>query len=266
MNDVSKMLSVLVVLGTMGVVFNGIYQAEKPNLLEPIGVLETAKLDNPNLYIGHGTGVFISPTKFLTAAHVAEDFFKETKSRVRLENGDIYNVFAVDTAEDMDVAVVTLDRPYRGFAPELNCNEPKTGTRLTAIGNPLTLEFVETEVRTTGGQRKLEVTQNDQPPEPPVEPNTPDAKKYKRIPPAALAKKKEEKFVPLKGMRFYQGLAIPGQSGSPLFDDDGRIVGVVSISLVESNIGSFTGLGGYISMKEACQFVNQHKNGLTNFR
>lgn len=263
MQDVSKMLSVLTILGGVAVFGVEQYQPTKqPDLVQPVGVIEIYKQDDLVRNVNKGTGVFVSPTQVLTAAHVVDDPPDQNLvKKIRTENGDTYTVTDTKFAKDMDVAVVTVDRPYSGFIPNVSCEAQKTGTELVTVGNPLMMLFLESKIQVAGGRPDVKVSQDEGRAEvapPPIQqPNQePGPKKFTRIPPDKVAPQpqKKEKQANLNGAKFFQGPALPGQSGSPIYDKDGNIVGVLVISVVSEGVG-FSGLGMYVANSESCNFL-----------
>ena len=81
----------------------------------------------------------------------------------------------------------------------LDCRVPKVGESIEAVGNPLSFEFVHTFGKVAGGLR-----------------NAGDIEEV-----------------------FLASLAVaPGMSGGPVFDSDGRLVGIVSALMMWSNMMS----------------------------
>jgi hypothetical protein len=275
MRDLSAVLSAAAVVGVMAIIGAG-NPSEKvrPNIEQPVGLIEIAKKEAPLVFLSHGTGIFIAPTKFLTAQHVLTPLTEkpgELDTRIRMEDGDIYHIIGMQDSDETDVTVATVDRPYKGFVPTISCEPEKRGTELTTIGNPLSLAFIETKIMVTGGRPDTVVSQNegngveepplklDQVPAPPSYPGK--KKKFTRIPPNEIGPKERtdgprapEKGE-LVGMEFFQGPALPGHSGSPIFNKDGYLVGTISVSVVDTGIGSFTGLGMYVPTAITCKFL-----------
>ena len=258
MHDTSKFLSVAAVLGIL-TAGGFTYKSLDKDLLQPVGIIEHALVENPTTYLSHGSGVFITPTKFLTAGHVMPMLSPKVISKVRMENGDIYNVVGLDKNETMDVSYVTVDRPYKGFIPKINCDAQPRKTELINISNPLSMEFVESKVTVTGGRPKEDIQQNAGP-ELPIPPT--DNDKFTRKMPDDLLNNKEqqekaEEPTNIVGTVFFQGVVLPGQSGSPVFDKNGNIVGIVTVTILDPNSGSYTGLGLYVATSSICQFLQE---------
>lgn len=254
MHDISKILSVAVVIGLMAI---SVLPNEPPKLVDitqPVGILEIDLKAKPREFFSHGSGVFITPTRFLTAAHVVNKVKNNpaVSARVRTEDGSLYSVTDVSLDADHDIAYVTLDRPYKGYIPEISCEAQPRGTYLTTMGNPLQMEFVEVEVRVAGGRPPTYI---------PTSVTEQENKKPKLRKPEDISPQKETgKFArpdQMIGQEFFQGISLPGQSGSPMFTRDNKVVGVLSISILESQIGSFTGLGLYVKTSSACSFLEE---------
>jgi len=175
----------------------------------------------------HGSGVFITPTKVLTVKHVANDIVKVDDDgnrpviTIRAEDGNIYHEVSYVDDTDVDVAVITVDRPYTGPLPKLNCLPLNRGQELITVGNPGQDEFVQEVLYFTGGH-----------------------------PGKDTPKEVLEMF---HGVYLFQGPAIGGLSGAPIYTLWGDIVGL--LDLQEADSDGRDGLGGFVGMTDVCQFV-----------
>lgn len=283
MPKILKTLSAIVTVGLLTIFAMGLHKEEKPDLQALAGVVEYVSTKAPLQQVSHGSGVFVSPDKVLTAAHVVQFDMDDERvhGRVRLEDGDLYNFKKIEKSKDFDLALITLDRPYRGAKnfPGVDCALTEPGEVYTTIGSPLSIEFINVEIRATGGRPNFlySVAQNEdrngkvvspfetEKPRQKVELNP----KYKVIPPDELPKgdpqaeapkldkKQAQKQEPvnIQGASFFQGPALPGQSGSPVYDKDGNIRGVLVITLYDHDQTSYSGLGMYVDSPAVCKFV-----------
>ena len=226
-------------------------------------------------------------TKLTAAPLLISPCYSEAKQGrvfvIRLEDGDIYHFKKIEKSKDFDLALITLDRPYRGSHnfPGMDCDPTKPGQVYTAIGSPLSVEFINIEIRATGGRPNFlySVSQNEGRNGKVVSPfgesdHSKEAKldpKYKVIPPDELPKgdpqaeapkldkkqAKKQEPVNIRGASFFQGPALPGQSGSPVYDENGKIRGVVIITLYDQDQTSYSGLGMYVDSPAICKFADQ---------
>ncbi len=172
--------------------------------------------------LGHGSGVFIGPTRVLTNGHVAK-YLDET-TVISSGNGDKFKPTGVVRAGNIDLAMITVDQVYTGWLPKVSCDSVPRLTNLTNVGNPIDVEFMAQVVQVTKGfDPKIEQM----------------------------------------GMTFFRGVALEGASGSPMFTDDGKVVGLLTMSLmITKPLGmsglfdlSTTGLGGYVGFDHSCEFA-----------
>ena len=272
MNNLSKLLSTIVVFGILTMFGMKIIDNNKfPDVHGLSGVIEYMAVKTaPNRQVSKGSGVFISPTEVLTAAHVLA--FKTDderfKPRVRLEDGDLYNIKKIRKSKHYDLAIAELERPYKQKVkfPKFNCDPTTQGQILNAIGSPLVLEYMDVEIRATGGSQMEFYVQVQ--PEIPTSDEKPQAnnklKRYKVLPPNELPKGDPNEPTPVKpqkqkvnpqGGAYFQGPALPGQSGSPVYDKNRDIRGVVILTMVDDNIRSYAGIGMYVDSPHVCRFV-----------
>jgi S1-C subfamily serine protease len=139
---------------------------------------------------GHGSGVYIGNGLFLTAAHVAKKA-QDDKLTVILNDGDELPAVVLWKNEDYDVALIRTTDTVAAQIAHLSCDarELPVGAYVETIGNPVNLK----NVRTRG----------------------------------AVARNIAHFDKPMNA--FIADLTIaPGNSGGPVFDDQGNLVGLVS--------------------------------------
>jgi len=274
MKTLSSIITASVVIGFLGIYVTVLIPpSEIKDLAAPVGILEISLDSFPDKYVGHGSGAFISSTKFLTAAHVAKDLVTTNSEnpitgRIRMENGTIYTINNIAMAKVVDLAIVTIQEEYNGYVPPLVCEDVKRGTELTTIGAPLSFEFVETKIMVAGGVINADIKESNM--QQKMEPlsysniiDSPNRNPLRLEPKRKFPKdlklfeetKEEEKSMNIAGTEFFQGIALPGQSGSPVYTKDGNIIGVITVTITEDKIGSFTGLGLYVKTSSACGFL-----------
>ncbi len=135
---------------------------------------------------GHGSGVAISPTLILTANHVVAD---AGQYRIRTAAGDEHPVEVVWQSPSRDVALLRITDTARLAHADLACRKPVVGEPVTAIGSPLDARFVVTTGR------------------------------------IASVHPIEDKDYDPTDVTVDIAMAW-GNSGGPLFDEDGRIIGL----------------------------------------
>jgi len=275
MKSLSNILTTVVAIGFLGIYAMAMMPpSEVRDLAAPVGIIEISLDSFPDKFVGHGSGAFISSTKFLTAGHVVKelttiDIKNPITGRIRMEDGTIFKIHNIAKASVVDLAIVTIQEEYTGYIPPLVCEDAKRGTTLTTIGAPLSFEFVETKIMVSGGVINADIKESktQQQTEPQTysnildspNRNPPRLNEPKRRFPKDLKlfeeTKEERQSMNVAGTEFFQGIALPGQSGSPVFTDDGNIIGVITITITEDKIGSFTGLGLYVKTSSACGFL-----------
>jgi S1-C subfamily serine protease len=171
-------------------------------------------------YSGHGSGVFISPTQVLTAKHVAAHI--EGGLRVRGPDGDIYHIIGVSNGP-ADIAILTVDRPFRGVPLKTSCRLLERGDKLSFYGNPLNIEFAGPfEITFVGGKPIIGYD---------------DTASLEMMDLALLA----------------NGEAEPGVSGAGIIDSSGRVVGVYNFAWNATTYGGFVSL----SYPAVCEWVTR---------
>jgi S1-C subfamily serine protease len=164
---------------------------------------------------GLGSGVLISPTQILTAAHVVQ---AANEVIVEFPDGESMAASVIASRQSHDVALLELERPATVEAVKLGDSDSvSVGDQVFVVGAPLGQVFTLTvgyvSARRTspgmlGGASSIELIQTD----------------------AAINQ---------------------GNSGGPMFSLDGEVVGIVSHILSQS--GGSEGLGYAVSAKSAQQ-------------
>lgn len=146
---------------------------------------------------GHGSGTYIGPDLVLTAAHVVAPGGPLV---LEFPDGSTTPATVLWIDDKSDAALVKADRKVKDWSP-VSCEPLKLGDRVFTFGNPGFLRFVLTE-GIVAGTETMGAQQAALPPGMPVE-----------IEPMLTVSADWE----------------PGDSGAAVFDEKGRIRGVVSI-------------------------------------
>lgn len=171
------------------------------------------KVELPN---GHGSGIHVGGGYIVTAAHVAG---KETTVKLRSEGGKAVEgtVLWVNTA--YDIALIKTDEDAFGSAP-LSCSSAKRGDTITAMGNPLGIEFVSSTGRIAGKAREVG---------------------------------------PWKSVFVTDMTIVMGMSGGPVFNDAGEVIGI-TVGVMAANMGfssSLLGFGYVVPSSAVCHLMGR---------
>lgn len=163
---------------------------------------------------GHGSGVHIGDGYVITAAHVAG----EAKTvNLRSEGGKAVEGSVLWTNEKYDIALIKTDETAFGSAP-LSCSEAKRGDTITAMGNPLGVEFVSATGRIAGKPRTVK---------------------------------------PWESVFVTDMTIVMGMSGGPVFNEDGEVIGI-TVGVMAATVGfspSLVGFGFVVPSTVACHLL-----------
>lgn len=170
---------------------------------------------------GHGSGVAIAPHLVLTNHHVVDG---EKTVKVRTSDGAEYDAEVLWASPTRDVALLRVNDANLRPA-ELACRAPKLGEALTGIGNPIRSRFHVATGR-VASVLPIDTPKND---------------------PTDYA-------VPVD-------MAIAGgMSGGPVFDADGRVLGLMEAVMIQP-LGAFsaslTGVGMMVPAQRICDLLGR---------
>ena len=169
------------------------------------------KVELPN---GHGSGVHIGHGYIVTAAHVVG---KETKVKLRSEGGKPIEGTVLWSNAAYDVALIQTDASAFGSA-KLSCGEAKRGDTITAMGNPLGIEFVSSTGKIAGKPRKVG---------------------------------------PWLSVFVTDMTIVMGMSGGPVFNEDGQVIGI-TVGVMAATVGfspSLVGFGFVVPSSAVCSLM-----------
>jgi S1-C subfamily serine protease len=187
----------------------GAYRVVQPSLVL-IETKERATSANPRMDGGLGSGVVVNRRgDILTALHVVED---ATAIEVTFADGTKSEAEVVSRDPDNDIAVVRAARPPPDPVPAIlgNPAAAQPGSEAYAVGSPFGL----------GGSIS-----------------------------AGVISAVDRTFKPRNGNRVLRGLiqidaaVNPGNSGGPLIDRDGRVIGIVTALINPTEDDVFIGIG-----------------------
>ena len=173
-----------------------------------------------------GSGFVISADGYvITNAHVVSNVFDGGIIHIIFKNGERYEVDLVNYDEDSDIALLKIKENQIQFPFLVWGSTPEIGEKTIAIGSPMNLSFSATFGRVSALERFI---------------------------PSAPA------FV-----SFIQTDAAvnPGNSGGPLFNEQGEVIGINTLIMSNgSNVGSI-GLGFAIDGTYAQKIITRLKTG-----
>ncbi|MEU4621321.1 trypsin-like peptidase domain-containing protein [Actinoplanes sp. NPDC023801] len=182
-----------------------VYEALTPSVV----LIETTGLDDRNrLEAGTGTGVIANADgTVLTALHVIDG-----AESIRLTYADGTKATARAASEDpsRDIATLTPDKLPETLVPAVLGGGTQVGDDVVAIGNPLGLTFSTSSGVVSGLERKLN---------------------------------RDEGEADIEGLIQFDAAVNPGNSGGPLINDRGQVVGIVIALANPSGAGTFIGIG-----------------------
>jgi S1-C subfamily serine protease len=161
-------------------------------------VVVVSALDDEGNFLGHGTAFFISEDgQLLTNAHVVD---KGSQFEILTQDKEIYRVKVISATKDLDIAQLKVINPDRAFKAATlgDSNKLKKGQRVFSIGNP-------------------GIRLNDSP-----------FLEHSLAHGYISGLDRQSRGWPGVDLIELDLTSYGGQSGSPLFDMKGRVIGIVS--------------------------------------
>jgi S1-C subfamily serine protease len=156
---------------------------------------------------GFGSGVIVNASgAILTALHVVDD---ATSIRLSFVDGTRSNGEIVSADPENDIAVLLPERPPQPIVPAVLGGAGQVGDETYAVGHPLGFVGSLTSGVISGLDRTIE---------------TPDGRT-------------------LRGLIQFDAAVNPGNSGGPLLNRGGQVIGIVTGLANPSRDGYFTGIG-----------------------
>jgi len=179
-----------------------VYQRILPSLV----TIETKGPDTKGDSEGLGTGVIVNAAgSILTAFHVVDG---ATRIRVSFVDGTRSRARVVSSDPEHDIAVVLAERPPEVIVPAVLGGGARVGDEAYAVGNPLGYIDSLTSGVISGLERSSE---------------TNDGKT-------------------LRGLIQFDAAVNPGNSGGPLLNRGGQVIGIVTALANPSRTGYFIGI------------------------
>lgn len=160
--------------------------------------------------VGVGSGVIINADgEILTAYHVVAD---SPQIEVIFADGTQTSATITGAEPENDIAVIHPDQPPEIIVPAIlgNLNAMRIGDEAFAVGNPLGLTGSLSAGVISGFDRSFTIKDNG---------------------------------LQLEGLIQFDAAVNPGNSGGPLLNRDGQVVGIVTALANPSEQNSFTGIG-----------------------
>lgn len=180
-----------------------VYQQILPSLVQ----IEARSPSSKGNGAGLGTGVIVNASgAILTALHVVDD---ATSIRLSFVDGTRTTGQIVSVDRENDIAVLVPERPPQPIVPAVLGGGGQVGDEAYAIGHPLGFVGSLTSGVISGLERRVEA---------------PDG----RI---------------LRGLIQFDAAVNPGNSGGPLLNRGGQVIGIVTALANPSRDGYFTGIG-----------------------
>jgi S1-C subfamily serine protease len=184
-----------------------VYQAILPSL-----VLIKTQRENPQEEdgVGVGSGVVINASgDILTALHVVSD---ATEIETIFADGSRASAIIIATEPENDIAVLHPAQPPELIVPAIlgNPNAMRIGDQTFAVGNPLGLTGSLSAGVISGFDRSYPINDSGQ---------------------------------RLEGLIQFDAAVNPGNSGGPLLNRNGQVIGIVTALANPSEQNSFTGIG-----------------------
>jgi S1-C subfamily serine protease len=180
-----------------------VYQQILPSLVQ----IQTSGPSSREDSGGLGTGVIVNASgAILTSLHVVDN---ATTIRLSFVDGTRSNGRIVSTDPGNDIAVLVPERPPQPIVPAVLGGAGQIGDETYAVGHPLGFVGSLTSGVISGLDRTVE---------------TPDGKT-------------------LRGLIQFDAAVNPGNSGGPLLNRGGQVIGIVTGLANPSRDGYFTGIG-----------------------
>lgn len=178
---------------------------------------------------GIGSGFIYTPDGYIVTAHHV--IYGMDKIDVILQNGDKYTAKLIASNELCDLALIKIEANELSAVELGESSKLLVGEEVVAIGTPASLDF-------SGTMTRGDVSYNDR----------------------VVSITDEESGTTIKKMTLIQTSAPlnPGNSGGPVFDVRGKLVGIVTMKLSSG----FDGIGFAIPADRAMPIIEDMKNGI----
>jgi S1-C subfamily serine protease len=194
-----------------------IYAAVRPAV---VSIQVEGKTPDNNSFSGRGSGVVVDESgKILTSLHVVAG---SQTVKVRFYDGSEASARVAGTQPDRDLALLEVPALPDGVEPVILGGGPNVGDAVVAVGNPFGLDGTLTMGVVSGLGRRFKVQSTGQ---------------------------------ELDNMIQFDAAVNPGNSGGPLIDMAGRVVGIVTGIANPFGQSAFIGLGFAVPIQAASGLV-----------